>query len=152
MQQIVDFFIGLGGWSWFVLAVVMLIVETVIPGIHFMWFGTAAVVVGALALAIGPAFPWQWQLALFGLISVVSIYLVRRYWRAGDLVTDEPHLNVRGSQYIGRVFTVEEAIVAGRGRVRVGDTLWTAEGPDSAVGDKVKVTGINGTVLVVEAT
>jgi membrane protein implicated in regulation of membrane protease activity len=60
-----------------------------------------------------------------------------------------PELNIRGSQYVGRTVTVEVAISNGRGKVRVGDTMWTAEGPDTPVGTRVKVTGVNGTVLVV---
>jgi membrane protein implicated in regulation of membrane protease activity len=44
---------------------------------------------------------------------------------------------------------VEQAIENGRGRVRVGDTLWSAEGPDAPAGTRVTVTGSKGTVLVV---
>jgi membrane protein implicated in regulation of membrane protease activity len=57
---------------------------------------------------------------------------------------------VRGAQYIGRRVTVEEAIVSGRGKVRVGDTIWPAQGEDAAKGSLVQVVGVNGTVLVVE--
>jgi hypothetical protein len=35
--------------------------------------------------------------------------------------------------------------------VRVGDTLWNAEGPDLPKGARAKVTGTNGTVLIVAA-
>jgi membrane protein implicated in regulation of membrane protease activity len=34
--------------------------------------------------------------------------------------------------------------------VRVGDTLWSAEGEDAPQGATVEVTGVNGTVLVVQ--
>ena len=40
------------------------------PGVHFLWFGVAAVLVGLLALATG--FAWQWQLIAFGVISVAD--------------------------------------------------------------------------------
>ena len=45
---------------------------------------------------------------------------------------------------------VEQAIQNGRGKVRVGDTVWQAEGPDVPAGASVKVTAAKGTVLVVE--
>ena len=45
---------------------------------------------------------------------------------------------------------VEQAIQNGRGKVRVGDTLWQAEGMDAPAGARVKVTATNGNVLVVE--
>ena len=56
---------------------------------------------------------------------------------------------MRGQQYVGRSVVVEQAIENGRGRVRVGDTLWSAEGPDAPAGTRVTVTGRKGTVLVV---
>ena len=150
MDALVKFLIDLGGWNWFILAVVLLVVETIIPGIHFMWFGLAALIVGAIALALPDLFTWQWQIAVFGLVSFASIWLLRQYWRPDSVESDEPHLNVRGSQYVGQIVIVEQEITGGRGRVRVGDTVWSARGPDIAAGAEVRVTGVDGTVLVVE--
>jgi membrane protein implicated in regulation of membrane protease activity len=45
---------------------------------------------------------------------------------------------------------VEEPIVHGRGKVRIGDTLWMAEGPDAPAGAEVRVTAAQGAVLRVE--
>ena len=53
-------------------------------------------------------------------------------------------------QYIGRVFTLEEAIINGRGKVRVDDTLWRVEGADLPLGHKVKVVSVDGVVFKVE--
>jgi len=143
-----NFFAGLGPWNWFILAVILFALETVIPGVHFLWFGVAAVLIGLLALATDLA--WQWQLIAFAVIAVATVFLVRRYARPDATLSDLPDLNVRGAQYIGRTVTVEEPIRSGRGKVRVGDTVWQAEGPDSAAGSRVRVTSVNGTVLVVE--
>ncbi len=143
-----NFFAGLGPWNWFILAVILFALETVIPGVHFLWFGVAAVLVGLVALATDIA--WQWQLIAFAIIAVATVFLVRRYARPDATLSDLPDLNVRGAQYIGRTVTVEEPIRSGRGKVRVGDTVWQAEGPDSAAGSRVRVTSVNGTVLVVE--
>lgn len=138
----------LGPWNWFILAVLLFALETVIPGVHFLWFGLAAVLVGLLALAADVA--WQWQLIVFALIAVAAVFLVRRYARPDATLSDLPDLNVRGAQYIGRTVTVEETIKSGRGKVRVGDTIWQAEGADAAAGSRVIVRSVNGTVLVVE--
>ena len=147
MEPIVDFLISLGGWNWFVLALLLFLLEVAIPGVFFLWFGVAATVIGMVALSIDV--PWQFQLIGFAGISVISVVVGRQTSLIGKSETDKLHLNVRGAQYIGRIVTVETAIVNGRGRVRVGDTLWWAEGPDFDVGAQVKVTGINGTALVV---
>jgi membrane protein implicated in regulation of membrane protease activity len=150
MQSIVDFFWSLGAWNWFIVAVVMLVLEMLVPGAHIVWFGMAAVVVGLLAVSID--IPLHWQLIIFALVALGAIYSVRRYWRPEAVESDQPNLNVRAAQYIGRIVTVEEAIADGRGKVRVGDTVWNAEGPDLPKGAHVKVTGANGTVLVVTAS
>jgi membrane protein implicated in regulation of membrane protease activity len=148
MQGLLTFFWGFGVWNWLILAVLLFTLETVVPGVHFLWFGIAAVIVGGLAMATG--LPWQFQIIAFGVISVLTVFFVRRYVRPDVATSDLPDLNIRGQQYIGRSLVVEQAIQNGRGKVRVGDTLWQAEGPDAPAGSSVKVTAIRGTVLVVE--
>lgn len=137
-----------GAWAWLILAVVLVLLETVIPGVHFVWFGMAATIVGVIALAVD--IDWQWQVLLFGLLSFGTAILVRRFAVPSNSPSDKPGLNQRGSYYVGRIVVVENAIQNGRGRVRIGDTLWTAEGPDLAVGAKAKVIELKGTVLTVE--
>ena len=68
----------------------------------------------------------------------------------GGMVSDEPHLNRRGEQYIGRVFTLDVAIVNGQGKVRVDDTTWKVQGDDCPVGTRVRVHGVDGVVLLVK--
>jgi membrane protein implicated in regulation of membrane protease activity len=148
MQNLSALLYSLGPWNWLIVAVVLLILETVIPGVHFLWFGIAAAVIGVLAVATNIA--WQWQVLAFVLLSVAVVFWVRRFVRPDVAISDLPDLNVRGQQYVGRAVVVEQAIENGRGRVRVGDTLWSAEGPDAPAGTRVTVTGARGTVLVVE--
>ena len=138
----------LGPWSWFILAVILLSLEFVLPGVHFLWFGLAAVVVGVIAMST--AMTWPWQVAIYVVISIVSVFWVRRFVRPQSAKSDLPELNERGAQYVGRTVLVADAISGGRGKVRVGDTLWAASGPDVASGTKVKVVGADGIVLVVE--
>ena len=148
MQTLLSLLAGFGPWNWFILAVALLILETVVPGVHFLWFGLAAVVAGFIGLATGVA--WQWQVIAFGIISVLMVFWVRKYVRPDVALSDLPDLNVRGQQYVGRSLVVEQAIQNGRGKVRVGDTIWQAEGPDAPAGARVTVTATRGTVLVVE--
>jgi membrane protein implicated in regulation of membrane protease activity len=148
MQNLTELLLSLGAWNWLIAAVVLLILETIVPGVHFLWFGIAAAVVGALAFATGVV--WQWQVLAFVLLSVAALFWVKRFARPDLAISDLPDLNVRGQQYVGRSLVVEQAIENGRGRVRVGDTLWSAEGPDAPAGARVTVTGARGTVLVVE--
>jgi membrane protein implicated in regulation of membrane protease activity len=148
MQSLFPTLSSLGSWNWFILAVLLFILETVVPGVHFLWFGLAAIIVGGLAMATDIA--WQWQMIAFGVISMLTVFGVRRVYRAGAAQTDLPDLNIRANQYIGRSLVVEQAIMDGRGKVRVGDSLWTAEGPDAPAGARVTVKEAKGTILVVE--
>lgn len=147
-MSLIDLLAGLGPWNWLILAVVLFGLEAFVPGVHFVWFGVAAIIVWLIALATGIA--WQWQLIAFAVIAVATVFWVRRYARPEAAKSDLPDLNVRAAQYVGRVVPVEEAIRGGRGKVRIGDTLWQAEGADAAAGTRVKVKSTNGTVLVVE--
>ena len=137
-------------WHWFVLGLGLVIAEMLMPGVFLLWIGIAAGVTGMAALLI-PAMSWQLQFILFAGLSVASVFVARAYLRRHPIETADSTLNRRGSQYVGRVFNLHEAIVNGRGTVRVDDTIWRADGPDLPAGSKVKVTGIAGTALKVEA-
>ena len=143
-----EFFWNLGAWNWFIVAVALFALETIVPGVHFVWFGVAAVIVGALGLTVDIA--WEWQLITFAIISCITVFFARRYAAPDVAASDQPELNVRGCAVVGRVVTVEEAIADGRGKVRVGDTVWNAQGSDAPQGARVKITGTNGTCLLVE--
>jgi membrane protein implicated in regulation of membrane protease activity len=57
----------------------------------------------------------------------------------------------RAIRLIGRTVTVESAIENGQGRVRVGDGVWNARGPDAPAGASVVIVAADGTCLTVEA-
>lgn len=138
----------LGVWTWFVLGTVLLLLELVAPGAVFLWFGIAAFTVGILALTV--ALPWQAQILIFAILSVVLIFAYRRYFRTKTEESDRPFLNKRGEAHVGQTFVLTDAITQGRGKIRIGDTDWRVSGPDLAKGDTVKVTGTDGAVLQVE--
>jgi membrane protein implicated in regulation of membrane protease activity len=135
-------------WHWFILAVVLMILEVFSPGAFLLWMGLAAGMVGLLLL-IFPELSWQWQLLSFALLSVATIAMVRQFLRHRPIETDSPYLNRRGEQYIDRVFSLQEPIVNGEGKIRVDDSTWKIQGDDCPAGTKVKVTGVQGVVLLV---
>jgi membrane protein implicated in regulation of membrane protease activity len=133
----------LGPWNWMVLGFVLLALEIVLPGFYLLWVGIAALIVGALTLALWDAGFWTWhvQVLLFLVLSLLAAYTGKRIMKASGDITDQPLLNKRGAQLIGRVATLTEPIANGRGRVRIGDTMWRVSGPDLPAGARVKVTG-----------
>lgn len=139
-------------WHWWVLALLLIILEITLFGAFFLlWPGVAAVVVG-VAMLIMPSIGWQMQLLIW---AVLSVFFVGAWWvyckNNPVKASDEPLLNQRGEQYIGRVFTLEEPVVNGQGRVRVDDTMWKIESQeDFEIGTKVRAVSVDGTTLQVE--
>ena len=146
--MLADVLAALGGWSWWVLGLLLLGIEVIAPGFFFLWFGIAAILIGIGALLF--TWPWQWQVIGFLVVSVVAALIGRRYAGKPDVESEDPHLNLRAGRLKGRTFVLGEPIREGRGRVRVDDTVWQVRGPDLPAGSRVVVTGADGPVLEVE--
>ncbi|HIP52462.1 MAG TPA: NfeD family protein [Chromatiales bacterium] len=136
-------------WHWWVLGVAFVVLEVFSPAAFFLWLGIAAGAVGVLML-IWPDLGWQYQILAFAVLSVVSVFAGRTWLKRHPIKTDEPTLNRRGMQYIGRVFTLERPIVNGYGKISVDDTTWRVIGPDAPAGAQVRVTAVQGVDLQVE--
>jgi inner membrane protein len=135
-------------WHWWALGGALAIAEAFLPGFVFLWLGIAAGLVGCL-LWLWPAVGPDFQVLLFAGFSVASVLGWRRWQSAHPATSDQPHLNRRGDQYIGRQSVLTEPIANGRGRIRLGDVSWTVTGPDLPAGATVEVTGADGVVLQV---
>ncbi len=138
-----------GFWHWLILGGVLLILELTTGGGFLLWVGIAAFFVAALMFAM-PSLIWPWQLVWFALLSLGSCLVWWRYLRGCTEKNDQPMLNRRAEQYIGRVLTLETDIENGRGRVKVGDTIWRVCGEDMPAGTKVEVKSVDGVLLNVE--
>lgn len=55
-----------------------------------------------------------------------------------------------GERYIGQVVTVPKGIANGSGRVKLGARKWPLRGPDVPAGAQVRITGVDGQVLIVD--
>ena len=135
-------------WFWLTLGLILGAAEIIAPGFFLMWLGLAAFVTGIVAWAVPISTPGE--VILFAALAVATVYGARRWLMQNPIVSDDPLLNDRGGRMIGEVVTVVEAITDGRGRVKVGDTVWSAKGTDASVGSKVRITGAQGSVLMVE--
>ena len=56
----------------------------------------------------------------------------------------------KGERYIGQVVTVPKGIENGLGRVQLGPQKWSLRGPDVPAGAQVRITGVDGRVLIVD--
>jgi membrane protein implicated in regulation of membrane protease activity len=135
-------------WHWWALGGALAIVEAFLPGFVFLWLGIAAGLVGCFLWLWPPLGP-DFQVLLFAGLSVASVLGWRRWQAAHPAQSDQPYLNRRGDQYIGRQSVLAEPIANGRGRIKLGDATWTVSGPDLPAGATVEVTGADGVVLQV---
>ena len=140
---------AMGGWIWFVVAAVFLLLELMSPGVFMLWLGLAAILTGIISLAM--VLSWQAQLIAFAVLSIICIPMWRYFARKVEKPVDRPYLNRRAEGYIGRVFTLEKPIVDGVGTIRIEDTIWRVSGPNLPAGSRVKIARADGTDLAVEA-
>jgi membrane protein implicated in regulation of membrane protease activity len=136
-------------WAWLIAAIALGIAELVAPGFFLMWLGAAALLTGIATFLLGLALPGQ--IMLFAVAAVALVYAVRRWLRSNPIVSSDPLLNDRTARLIGQQVMVVEPIAGGEGRVRVGDGVWTAAGPDTPAGVWVRVVSADGTLLTVTA-
>ncbi|HEY6431540.1 MAG TPA: NfeD family protein [Acetobacteraceae bacterium] len=137
-------------WIWAILAALGALAEMHLPGGYLIWIaGGAAVtsVVSAIARMSIEA-----QLALFVVASALSClcgyFAYRGNWR---VTGHNALLNERTATLVGTRGVVNEAIAHGTGKVRVGDSVWLAEGPDLPAGTPVVIRSVLGMRLRVES-
>jgi inner membrane protein len=144
-----DWIVSLGTWNWFILAAVLLFIEVMAPGMFMLWLGLAAILLGIIASAVTLSLPVQ--LIAFAVLSIALVPAWRHFARKVEKPHDSPFLNRRAEGYVGRVFTLDRAIVDGVGAVRIDDTVWRVMGPDTPAGTRVRVARTDGANLLVEA-
>lgn len=142
--------IALTQWHWLGLAAIFLIAELLVSGGFLLWIGISAVIVGVIVWILPNEFNWAIQMLMFSVFAILSSVFWWLYLKHNPIKSDEPHLNLRNEQYIGRIFTLSEAIVNGRGKVKVGDSWWSVMGPELPIDTKVKVIGVDGIILKVK--
>ncbi|MCJ9428875.1 NfeD family protein [Kordiimonas marina] len=137
-------------WTWMIALAVFLGLEMAMPGIVFLWLAIASGVMAAVVFIL-PDMSWEWQMVWFSILSVISVFMGRQFIRKhGEIPSENENLNRRSAALVGRTVKVASAIQDGRGKVKVGDSLWTALGPDAAEGTKVVIKSATSTELHVE--
>lgn len=135
-------------WLWLIAAAALGIAELVVPGVYLIWIGLAALITGVATLLL--PLPVAIQFLVFALTAFGAVYAGRRYLSKHPIVSADPKLNDRGARLIGAIVTAIEPVDSAHGRVKVGDGVWSARGAMAAVGDRLRVTGSDGSVLIVE--
>jgi membrane protein implicated in regulation of membrane protease activity len=138
-------------YGWWLLALVLIGAELAVPGYFMLWIGIAAAAMGVLVLIV-PDLGALAQACAFALLAMISCVIYWKFVRAElGKASDQPLLNRRAEQFVGRRYVLDSAIVNGQGKARVGDSVWLVEGPELPAGAPIEVVAVNGTTLRVRA-
>ncbi|MEI6640474.1 MAG: NfeD family protein [Novosphingobium sp.] len=135
-------------WGWMALGVALAIAEIAAPGYFLIWLAAAALITGLVAAALPVGL--EAEILLFVVLCALSLAAGRRWVLRHPVTSADPMLNDRGGQIVGQSVVVTHVIEGGSGRVRHGDTEWLARGPDAQPGTRMRISGHEGTVLLVE--
>lgn len=136
-------------WLWLIGGVLLLIAELIAPGFFLIFIGAAGVATGILSLLLH--LPPVLQLGLFAVLAVLATRIGGRQFYASRYdYSSDPLLNDRAARLLGKVVVVVQPVDARGGRVRVGDSEWSARGGPAAVGERVRIVDVDGNCLKVE--
>jgi len=139
-------------WHWLALGLVLIALELAASGgFYIIFFGVAAIFVAALTL-VGVSGPTWAQLALFSILSVVSLLFFRspmlRWMKLDAAAPDVDSL-------VGETAVARQDIAAGEiGRVELRGTSWTARNRSAELlttGRRCVVVGVDRLMLIIEA-
>ena len=150
-MDIMSWLDGTQFWHWWILAAIFAGIEILAPGVFFIWLGAAAALTGVIAFVI-PSLGWELEALIFAVLALVTVVYWRNRIKKGAGADDPAAtLNRRGDQMIGRTAVLSEPIQNGRGKAKIDDSVWRVEGVDLPAGTQIKVTGVDGSILKVEA-
>ena len=135
-------------WIWLTLGLVLAGLEMLVPGVYLIWLAVAAIITGVLTLTLDLSLPVQ--VVDFVFLSLIIAFSAKRILRDKPIESSDPLMNRRGARLVGETALVVQAIEHGSGRIRLGDSEWIAHGPNVAAGERVRVSGSEGAILLVE--
>jgi len=146
---------NLEAWHWIALGLVLIGIEVAAGTFDLLFIGIAAFATALFAaVAPGSLADWEGQMFFFAVTAIALIVLSRTVFAdMRSQASDKLGLNQRMVGMIGSRGVVTQSFAAGAGRVKIGDTVWSAEsidGSDVTEGTAVVVDGAELTVLKVK--
>ena len=143
-----DWLINMQASHWFAFGLILLALEVGAGIAYLLGPGLAAMVVAGIHW-VYPLSPLA-QMFAFVIASIVATFAYARYFRnRNDAAADGLHDRLRGM--IGKETQLDKT-VDGMDRIAFGDTLWRVRSNTTIdSGQKVRVTEVEGDVLIIEA-
>ncbi len=132
-------------WPWVIAGAVLIGLEIVAPGVFLLWIGLGAAAVG-LSVLLAPDMPLPWQLMVFAVAMLGSIAIGFMIQRRSRISISGTTLNRELDALVGREVEAIHDFAGGHGRIRVGDSSYTAQCVSTtrpvAAGAIVRITGL----------
>jgi hypothetical protein len=110
------------------------------------FIGVGLALYGGWRLVRGLEGGWWWLGA--GFVVIIADIVIDLIWAHPSVSrSDDPDLNRPGDRLAGRSATVIDSIVDGHGRIAIGDTVWSAKGPDCLAGTRVRIVSAEGALM-----
>ena len=138
----------LEAWHWLALGLLLVLAEVLIPATVLLWTGVAALILGAIMVAV-PGLSLHTQLLVFAALAAVSVASGLALRRKMKQKPQSNNINVGSARLVGQRAALVKGIVNGRGEAQLGDTVWPVTGPELPTGASVIVTGSDGVKLTV---
>ena len=135
-------------YVWLAIGLLLGAAEILVPGTFLIWLAGAALITGFLAWMLPIGLPLQ--IVIFAVLAIAAVFIGRNYLRNHPIAEVDPKMNRRGARLEGETAVVVTGFEGGTGRVKLGDSEWLARGVDMAAGQRVRVTGSEGAILLVE--
>ena len=110
---------------WFVVGLVLILMEFIIPGLVIVFFGLGAWV-AAIFVSIFPLMAFWVQMMIFTVFAVASLVLLRRTLKKRFFSNQEDAESEGLDDYIGQKAVVEKAIKNGEGKILFKGVSWSA--------------------------
>ncbi len=136
---------------WFILGVILIIVEIATPSFFVMWFA-----IGSFAASLIGLFAEDNLILQFTVFVVTSLILVVLTRKIANRISGKPSRNINQDEIIGKeAYVVKDILSDGsEGIVRISGEEWRALSANSTFipeGSRVKVVSLKGVKLTVEA-
>ncbi len=137
-------------WHWLAFGLALLAIELLGTAGYFLWLGLSALIVGILLTFIPMS--WQLQWVAFAAFALVTTWLWwRRQFKSDKKSDANRELNQKSKQLIGQIIRLDEDFPAGKGRLKVGDTTWSAQSESAiSAGQQVEITKVSGIILTIK--
>lgn len=155
MEAVIGLLEGLTVWHWLGIGIVLLTLEVAVGTFDLLWIAMGAFATALFALIVpDPVGGWQGQLIFFGFMALVFVVSGRTLFKGlRNRSTSHPNLNDKIASMVGNRGEAATNFEGGRGKVKIGDSVWLAERVGDAMigkGDQLVVTGADGTTLKVK--